>query len=99
MNEILLIGAGGHAHACISVIELLHSYEIKGFVDNNKLIGSSILGYKVVGKDSDLLKLRQKYKNALITIGQIKTPQVRIALYNLLKELANSLTQSQSLQR
>ena len=32
MDEIILIGAGGHAHACIDVIELTGIYKIAGLV-------------------------------------------------------------------
>ena len=33
MKEVILIGAGGHARACIDVIELDGKYKIAGFIE------------------------------------------------------------------
>ena len=45
------------------------------------------LGYPIIGTDDDLKNLRKKYDYAFITVGQIKSPEIRIKLYNLIKEL------------
>ena len=45
------------------------------------------LRYPVLGTDDDLENLRKKYKFALVTVGQIKSPSLRIKLFNRLKEL------------
>ena len=86
MDKILLVGAGGHAYSCISVLELLKNYKIEGLIDNNKLIGSEILGYKILGKDSEIPKIRKTINNAIVTVGQIKSAKIRIRLFNFLKE-------------
>ena len=36
MDKILLIGAGGHARACIDVIETSNQFEISGLVEKNE---------------------------------------------------------------
>ncbi len=87
MKEILILGAGGHCRSLIDVIELQNRFEIAGIVDNNLQIGEKVLNYKVIGKDSDLKTLREKYKYAIVGVGQIKTPKIRIKLFNKLKEL------------
>ena len=87
MDEILLIGAGGHAHACIDVIELEKRYRIAGLVEKNDSTGGDHLGYSVIGTDDDLPKLHEKYKNALITVGQIKSTTNRVNLFQLLSKL------------
>ena len=87
MDKILLIGAGGHARSCIDVLEEENQFEIAGLVEKGESISNESLGYPVIGTDDDLKVLRQQYKNALITVGQIKTPKIRIKLYQLLKEL------------
>ena len=87
MNEIILIGAGGHARSCIDVIELSGLFKIAGLVEKDEEIKDDNLGYPVIGTDNDLPELRQQYNNALITIGQIKSPEIRIKLYQVLKKL------------
>jgi len=83
MKEILLIGGGGHCRSVIDVIEQGCQFEIVGIVDRPELFGSNILGYSVIGNDSDLDGLAKKYQYALITAGQIKSPSLRIKLFNL----------------
>ena len=87
MDKILLIGAGGHARSCIDVLEEENQFEIVGMIDKGESKSSESLGYPVIGTDKDLKDLRKHYKNALITVGQIKYPNIRIKLYQLLKEL------------
>ena len=37
----------------------------------------------IIGDDSDLEKLSKKYNYALITVGQIKSPGLRVRLFDL----------------
>ena len=87
MDKILLIGAGGHMRSCIDVIEQEKQFEISGLIEKEKKVKNINLGYPIVGTDDSLEFLRKKYDNALITVGQIKSPKIRIKLYHLLKEL------------
>ena len=87
MDNILLIGAGGHTRSCIDVLEGENQFKIAGLIEKGESISNEILGCPVIGTDDDLKVLRKQYKNALITIGQIKSPKIRIKLYQLLKEL------------
>lgn len=84
--QIILIGGGGHCASCIDVIELEGKFEIAGIVDKN-VTGDSVLGYPVLGDDDDLRELRACCDYALITVGQIKTPSVRIRLFENAKSL------------
>lgn len=86
MKKIILIGGGGHCKSVIDVIEQEKKYKIYGIVDKPKFIGSRILGYEVIGSDLDLEYLAKKYKNAIITVGQIQSPLVRIKLFNLARK-------------
>jgi len=86
MKEIILIGAGGHAISCIDVIEETKKFKISGIVDNDESI-LNCLNYPLIGKDKDLKSLREKYEFAFIVIGQIKSPKLRIDLFNKLKKL------------
>jgi len=87
MDKILLLGAGGHARSCIDVLEKENQFEIAGLIEKGESISNESLGYPVIGTDDDLKDLRKQYKNALITVGQIKSPKIRMKLYQLLKEL------------
>ena len=81
-ESILLIGGGGHCRSCIDVIESTGEYQIAGIIDIKDNLGTNILGYEVIGIDADIPLLVGRYKNVLITVGQIKNPELRIRLYN-----------------
>ena len=85
-KPILLVGAGGHAKACIDVIEREGRFSVKGLLGFPGEVGSKILGYPVLGSDEDLPKLARECSNALIAVGQIKTPDLRIRLFDLIEQ-------------
>ena len=91
MNEIILIGSGGHARACIDVIELSGQFKIVGFVEKNEKDNQVSLGYPIIGTDDNLLNLRKKYNYVLIAVGQIKSAGTRIRLYQLLEKMDYTL--------
>lgn len=86
MNEILLIGSGGHASACIDVIEAQNKFRIGGLIEKPGHELVSNCGYDIIGTDKDLKQLRKKFKFALVSVGQIKSPSTRINIYELLKK-------------
>ena len=79
--NLILIGAGGHARACIDVIEKLDTFGIAGLIGAQEEIQHECLGYGIIGQDKDLAKLANRYRYALITVGQIESPLVRQRLY------------------
>jgi len=83
MKDIILIGGGGHCKSVIDVIDQEGRFKIKGIVDKPELLGTNVLGYSVIGNDSNLDSLAKKYQNAIITVGQIKSPTLRINLFNM----------------
>jgi len=86
MNDILLIGGGGHCRSVIDVIELGNKYKIAGIIDKPETLGHKVLGYEVLGTDADLPQLSKKYKYAFITVGQIRTSELRQRLFLLAKQ-------------
>lgn len=86
-EDIILIGGGGHCSSVIDVIEQQGIYRIAGIVDLKEKLGEENLGYKVIGNDDDLPKMAKDYRNFLITMGQLRIPQRRIELHQLLSEL------------
>jgi sugar O-acyltransferase (sialic acid O-acetyltransferase NeuD family) len=83
MNKpsLILIGAGGHAGACIDVVEHLGTFKIAGLVGIEEELQHECMGYCVIATDSDLPKLAKQYQYALITVGQIESALVRQRLY------------------
>ena len=77
----ILIGAGGHAHACIDIIEQHGQYQIAGLVGMQEEMHTQHLGYAVIATDADLPQLAQDYQYAFIAVGQTRSPDRRILLY------------------
>lgn len=90
-SEILLIGGGGHCRSVIDVIEQESRYTIAGIVDRQELLGQEVLGYKIIGCDDDLPNLFHRYKNAVVTIGHIKSNVIRVKLFHILKDMGYNL--------
>lgn len=84
-EQIILIGGGGHCKSCIDVIEFERRFEIAGILDLPERVGEKILGYPIVGTDGEIDRLAREGKSFLITLGQIKTPEARIAIYRKLR--------------
>ncbi len=78
---LILLGAGGHAHACIDVIEQHGGYQIAGLIGLPDEMHAKHMGYEVIGTDNDLPQLVKTCPYALITLGQIQTPDHRIRLF------------------
>lgn len=89
--KIILIGAGGHAHSCIDVIEQHGQYQIAGLVGLSEEMHSRNFGYSVIATDDDLPQLAKDYQYALISVGQIKTPAHRMRLFQQATELGLKL--------
>ena len=87
----ILIGAGGHAHACIDVIEQHGEYQIAGLIGMQEEMHTQHLGYAVIATDAELPRLAREYQYAVITVGQIDSPDRRISLYQQAIELGFSL--------
>jgi sugar O-acyltransferase (sialic acid O-acetyltransferase NeuD family) len=88
--KLILIGGGGHCASCIDVIEQQGKFEIAGIVEKSAT-ESCLLGYSVIGSDEDLDRLRCDYDYAFITVGQIKSPAIRIRLYENIKSIGFKL--------
>lgn len=89
--EIILIGGGGHCRSCIDVIEQCDTYQIVGIVDVQQKLHSKIFGYEIIAIDTDIPDLVKEYKYFFITLGQIKSPDLRIKFFRQIKELGVEL--------
>ena len=86
-HSIILVGGGGHCKSVIDVIEKLQTYEIAGIIDQENLIGKEISGYRIIGSDSDLPVFSKSHSNFIITVGQIKSSEVRTKIFEALQKL------------
>jgi len=86
-TDIILIGGGGHCKSCIDVIEQEDKFSIAGIVDHPENIGKKVLGYPVIACDDDLAGLTKKYNHFVVTVGFIRSPDLRVNLYRTIKEL------------
>jgi len=89
--KLLLIGGGGHCRSLIDVIETEGKFEIFGIIDIPEKIGEIVLGYKIIGSNEDLERLRGECTYALIAFGQIKSPDGRIRMFEHLKAIGYTL--------
>lgn len=87
MKELLLVGGGGHCKSCIDVIEEEGKFKILGIIDQKEKLGQTILGYEVIGTDEDFPNLIKHCGFFHITVGQIGSPNIRVKIFNQLKNL------------
>ncbi len=86
-ESIILFGGGGHCRSCIDVIEREGRFAIAGIVDVQEKLGEFVLGYQIIGTDYELPDLVKEHRNFLITIGQIKSPSIRIEKFEAVRKL------------
>jgi sugar O-acyltransferase (sialic acid O-acetyltransferase NeuD family) len=91
LQPILLVGAGGHARACIDVVEQEGRFRIGGLIGSDAEVGLDVLGYPVLGTDRELQKLAQQVGRAIVAVGQIKSAATRIRLFEALEASACDL--------
>ena len=63
MKNIVLIGGGNQAHYTIDIINKERKYNIVGIIDSIHDVGSNRFGYKVLGRQEDIIKLKEQYKS------------------------------------
>ena len=90
-KHLLLVGAGGHARACIDVIEAQGQFVLRGLIGLAQEIGAQQLGYSVLGADTDLKELISTNPYALVGIGQIADCAPRISAFERLCALGFEL--------
>jgi FlaA1/EpsC-like NDP-sugar epimerase len=61
MKKILLFGGGNQLHYTIDIIEKENKYEIIGVIDSVHPIGSDRFGYKILGRQENLIDIIQEY--------------------------------------
>jgi len=86
-SDLILIGAGGHARSCIDVVEKHGQFEIAGLVGMPDEVNTTCLGYPIIATEEGLPGLANSFSWALVTVGQIESPNQRIRLFRLITRL------------
>lgn len=97
MENLILIGNGGHCKACIEIIESSKNFKIKGIIVHPSNSAKEFMSYKVLGNDNNIHECFDKDDLALICVGQIKSPDIRIDINNLIKKNNISLVTLKSI--
>jgi sugar O-acyltransferase (sialic acid O-acetyltransferase NeuD family) len=71
MKNIVLIGGGNQAHYTIDIIQREGKYNIIGIIDSVHEIGCDRFGYKILGRQDDILDIMERYQivGGIISIG------------------------------
>lgn len=86
-EKIILVGGGGHCKSVIDAIEQEGKFTIAGIIDKKEPKGTKILDYEVIGSDEDLNSIFDVCKNAIVTVGQITSNDIRVSLFQKLKQI------------
>ena len=89
MKPIVLIGGGGHCKSVIDVVESA-GYSILGILDRSIPKGTTVLDYPVLGNDDMIAPYIDKAV-FLVTVGQIKSPDIRIRLTKMVEDAGGKL--------
>lgn len=75
MQNLILLGAGGHCKSMIEILETMQDeYCITGILDAEA--STDLCGYPILGND-DLIENLTKKNQFLITVGSIKSTKIR----------------------
>jgi sugar O-acyltransferase (sialic acid O-acetyltransferase NeuD family) len=69
MEDIVIFGSGGHSKVIIDIVEKEGEYNIIGLIDESKIIGAEILGYKILGGMEVLLNDFKHIQKGLVAMG------------------------------
>jgi sugar O-acyltransferase (sialic acid O-acetyltransferase NeuD family) len=88
-KDIILVGGGGH---CKSVIDVAESagFRIKGILDIPELVGTTVLGYPIIGTDDQIEEFTNNFV-FIVTVGHIKDVTLRIKLHQKITGLGGTL--------
>ena len=89
MKPLILVGGGGHCKSVINVAESA-GFTILGILDRPEEVGKKVLDYEVIGTDDDMVKYINQAE-FMVTVGQIKSPDLRIKLHKMIGQIGGKL--------
>lgn len=89
MQNIAIIGAGGHAKVLIDIVESRASTKIAGLIGRQEDVGGSVMGHAVLGSDDDLIDILSQGTADTVLIG-LGDPAQRMRLHDeIVQKLPN----------
>lgn len=89
-EPLIICGAGGHATACLSILEYDKKYRVAGFLD--PIRDQAFFGYPYLGGDDVIERLIESgCRDFFIGVGQIKTASPRKILFNKILDAGGRL--------
>lgn len=81
MQEIVVVGGGGHAKVVLGILKKLKSFNVLGYTDLKD--NGTLLGTPFIGSDRDLSSFAAAYAglNAVIAVGQVGLGTLRHELW------------------
>ena len=78
MENILIIGASGHAKVIVDIIEKQKQYNIYGFLDTFKKKGDKLFEYTILGTENDLNEIveQNNISGCFVAIGDNYTRKI-----------------------
>lgn len=89
MENVLLIGGGGHAKSVLDFLRHSQEFKVVGIIEKDETrLEREILGVPVIGTDAQLpLFLQKEIKNCLISVGGTGDNSLRKRLFIFLRDL------------
>lgn len=92
MEEIVLLGFGGHSKSVIDTIERQNEYKIIGVLEKKEKREAKYRGYRCIGGDEKLEELfKSGIKHAFVTLGFMGKADIRNRIYYTLKAIGFTL--------
>lgn len=79
-QPLVIVGAGGHARACVDVIETTGQFTIVAAIGLDAEAGGTLLGYPIVGA-SAAESVWTTASAGVVAVGQITSPEIRMRLF------------------
>ena len=81
MEQILIIGASGHAKVIVDIIERQNHYKIHGFLDTYKKKGNYLFDYPILGPEDDINTIVEQHNimGCFVAIGDNCTRKKMVA--------------------
>ena len=89
IENICILGSGGHATSCIDLIESTKRFKIIGIIikKNENLLSKKFNNYNIIGTDNDYKKILKVCKNIAIGISFYHNLILRDKVFKNLKKL------------
>lgn len=82
MDELILIGGGGHAASVLEVVRADGRFQPIGIVDPAMSPGSVLHGLEVLGNDEILAEYASRVRFAFLSVGSVRATKRRRELYD-----------------